>query len=234
MKPVHIGPSILTADLLDLGVELASAEAAGVDFIHYDVMDGRFVPNISFGFPVLEAMRRGTSLPIDVHLMIVEPEKYLERFFESGATSITVHAEACPHLHATLGRIREIGANAGVSLNPATPVAMIEDVLDVLDQVLVMSVNPGFGGQSFIPAAIERIERIRTMMNDAHSTARLAVDGGIKPDNAGAVVRAGADMLIAGSALFNESEDVADAVGRFRSEIDSVKKNTPIQSQERD
>src|SRR5262245_24573233 len=183
MQPVWIGPSILTADLLNLGIAISEAERAGVNFIHLDVMDGRFVPNISFGLPVAEAVRSATKLPLDVHLMIVEPENYVERFVEAGADVVTIHVEACRHLHGTLRAIQEAGATPGVALNPATPLALIEEVIPLVGEVLIMSVKPGFGGQSFIPLALDKITRLRCMLDERNPTCRLQVDGGIKPSN---------------------------------------------------
>jgi ribulose-phosphate 3-epimerase len=213
---VLIGPSILSADFRRLGEQIAAVEAAGADFIHVDVMDGVFVPNISVGFPILEAVRAATSLPIDVHLMIVEPGRWVERFAAAGATSITVHVEANPNLYRTLRAIDEAGASPSVTLNPATPVVMLEPVIPIVRQVLIMSVNPGFGGQSFIPAALPRIRRVREMLESMNPTCRLEVDGGIKASNAGKVVGAGADTLVAGSAVYAPDGQIADAMRALR------------------
>lgn len=214
-----IGPSIMTADWLKLGEQIATVEAAGVDFIHLDVMDGRFVPNISFGFPVLEAVRPATRLPIDVHLMIAQPERYVERFVEAGADVVTIHVEACTHLHGTLQTIAACGATPGVTLNPGTPLAAIEEVVPIVGQVLIMSVNPGFGGQTFIPGALNRIRRVRAMIEQRNPSCRLEVDGGIKDSNIRRVVEAGADTFVVGSAIFAPDTDVAAAVAGLRSAI---------------
>jgi ribulose-phosphate 3-epimerase len=219
-RKIYLGPSILTADLLRLGDQIAQAEAGGVDFIHFDVMDGRFVPNISFGLPVLEALRRSTTLPIDVHLMIVEPEQYAVRFAEAGADFVTVHVEAARHLHGTLQSISAAGATPGVTLNPATPLVSIEEVIPIVGQVLVMSVNPGFGGQTFIPSTLSKISRLRAKLDKVNSTCRLEVDGGIKPGNIRRVVEAGADTIVAGSAIFGPDASVADAITALRSAIE--------------
>jgi ribulose-phosphate 3-epimerase len=216
---VWIGPSILSADWLRLGEQIAEAEAAGVDFIHLDVMDGRFVPNISFGFPVLEAVRPATRLPIDVHLMIVEPERYVERFVAAGADIVTVHVETTPHLHGTLQAIAAAGATAGVTLNPGTPLAAIEEVIPFVGQVLIMSVNPGFGGQSFIPTALDRIRRVREMIDRRNPSCRLEVDGGIKESNVARIVEAGANTLVVGSAIFAPDREVDRSVRALRTAI---------------
>ncbi len=222
-RKVLLGPSILTADLLRLGDQIAQAEAGGVDFIHLDVMDGRFVPNISFGLPILEALRRATNLPIDVHLMIVEPELYAARFADAGADSVTVHVEACGHLHGTLQAISAAGATPGVTLNPATPLGTLEEVLPIVGQVLVMSVNPGFGGQTFIPSSLSKIARLRAMLDERNPTCRLEVDGGVKAGNIRRVVEAGADTIVVGSAIYGPDASVADAITALRSAIDGVR-----------
>jgi ribulose-phosphate 3-epimerase len=216
---VKLGPSILTADLLRLGDQIAAAEAAGVDFIHLDVMDGRFVPNISFGLPIAEAIRGATKLPVDVHLMIVEPERYAVRFAEAGADFVTVHVEACRHLHGTLQSIAAAGATPGVTLNPATPLSALEEVLPIVGQVLVMSVNPGFGGQTFIPSTLNKIARLRAMLDERNPTCRLEVDGGIKAGNIRRIVDAGADTIVAGSAIFGPDASVDDAVAALRAAL---------------
>ncbi len=217
MKPIKIAPSILAADFAALGDAVRAAEQAGADLIHVDVMDGRFVPNLTIGPPVVAALHRVTTLPLDVHLMIVEPERYLQAFVEAGASMLTVHPEATLHLHRTLGQIRALGAKAGVALNPATSEETLRYVLPLIDLVLVMSVNPGFGGQRFIPEVLPKIERVRTMLNKAgREEAIVAVDGGITAENASQVVQAGADLLVAGSAIFRAPEGVAQAVARLR------------------
>lgn len=216
---VRIGPSILAADFLRLGEQLAEVEAAGADFVHVDVMDGRFVPNMSIGLPVVEAIRRGTRLPVDVHLMIEEPDRWVERFVAAGADYVTVHAEATPNLHRTLRAISEAGAAPGVSLNPATPVVMIEEVLPAVRQVLVMSVNPGFGGQTFIPATLDKIRRLRTALNARNPDCLLEVDGGIKPGNIELIITAGADAIVAGSAVFAHDHGIGAAIAALRAAV---------------
>jgi ribulose-phosphate 3-epimerase len=218
---IAIGPSILSADFRRLGEQVAAVEAAGADFIHVDVMDGIFVPNISVGFPVVEAVRAATDLPIDVHLMIVEPARWIERFAAAGADTITVHVEEHPNLYRTLRSIEEAGATPSVTLNPGTPVVMLEPVLPIVRQVLIMSVNPGFGGQTFIPASLERIRRVRELLDAMNPTCRLEVDGGIKIGNVGKVVAAGADTLVAGSAIFASEIDIASAMRALRTEVTS-------------
>jgi len=211
---MKIAPSILSADFAALGEDVARVEDAGADWLHVDVMDGRFVPNITIGPVVVQAIRKRTRLPLDVHLMIVEPERYLADFARAGADSLTVHAEACPHLARTLTQIRELGARAGVALNPATPPDVLEYVLDDLDLVLVMSVNPGFGGQKFIPSAYAKIRRIRSMLGSR--PVELSVDGGVKLEHARPLAEHGVSVLVAGSAIF-EAPDPAEMVGRMRS-----------------
>jgi ribulose-phosphate 3-epimerase len=212
---VRIAPSILSADFSRLGDEIRSAERAGADAIHVDVMDGRFVPNITIGPPVVAHLRACTRLSLDVHLMIVEPERFLRAFTEAGADVLYVHPEACVHLHRVLGRIRELGRRAAVALNPATPVATLEDVLGDVDRVLIMTVNPGFGGQRFIPSMLPKISRLRDMVRAGGRTVEIEVDGGISPETAASVVRAGATHLVAGSALFNEA-GIASSMRRLR------------------
>ncbi len=217
MERIRIAPSILAADFAALGEAVREAEAAGADLIHVDVMDGRFVPNLTIGPPVVAALRRVTGLPLDVHLMIVEPERYLRAFAEAGADWLTVHPEATIHLHRTLTQIRALGLKAGVALNPATSEESLRYVLEVVDHVLVMSVNPGFGGQSFIPAVLPKIERVRAMLDGAgRGAVSIAVDGGITPQTAPQVVAAGADVLVAGSAIFRAEAGVAEAIRRLR------------------
>jgi ribulose-phosphate 3-epimerase len=218
-QPVLIGPSILSADFLRLGEQLKEMEEGGADFVHFDVMDGRFVPNISIGLPVLESVRAATRLPIDVHLMIVEPERWVERFAEAGADTITVHVETCAHLHRTLAAIRERGATPSVTLNPATPLVALEEVLPLVGQVLVMSVNPGFGGQTFIPAALDKVRRLRALLDERNPHCRIEVDGGVKPSNVKRVVAAGADTIVAGSAVFAPETTVKAALAEFRAAL---------------
>jgi ribulose-phosphate 3-epimerase len=213
---IAIGPSILTADLLHLGDQIAEVEAAGVDYIHLDVMDGRFVPNISFGFPICSALRQATNLPIDTHLMIEEPERYVDAFIEAGSDRITIHAEACRHLHRTLIQIAEQGALPGVSIVPSTPLSAIEEVLPFCGQVLIMLVNPGFGGQTLIPAMLDKVRRLREMIDLRKPDCLLQVDGGVKASNIGKVIAAGADTIVVGSAIYNETQSVAEAVRQLR------------------
>ncbi len=210
---IKIAPSILSADFAALGDDIARVEAGEPDLLHVDVMDGRFVPNLTIGPVVVEAIRKRTRLPLDVHLMIVEPERYVADFVSAGADLVTVHAEACPHLQRVVAQIRERGAKAGVALNPSTPPDVIEYVLDDLDLVLVMSVNPGFGGQTFIPSAYAKIGRIRTMLADRQ--VELSVDGGVKRDHAAPLARHGVTVLVAGSAIFG-APDPASAVRDMR------------------
>jgi ribulose-phosphate 3-epimerase len=212
---VKIAPSILSSDFLRLGEEIRAVESAGADFVHLDVMDGHFVPNITIGPDIVKAVDTVTDLPLDVHLMITDPEDYLEKFVRSGADYLTVHVEAQVHLHRTVTRIRELGARAGVSLNPSTPVSSLVEILPFVDLILVMSVNPGFGGQSFIPTTLEKIRSLRRMIDGGGHTILLEVDGGIKPDNADAVREAGADILVSGSGVFC-SENYRESITRLR------------------
>jgi ribulose-phosphate 3-epimerase len=201
-KPVRIAPSILSADFACLGDEVRAIEAAGADWVHIDVMDGHFVPNISMGPVVVKALRPVTTLPFDVHLMISPVDPYLDAFAEAGADTITVHPEAGPHIHRSLQHIKSLGKRAGVVLNPGTPAKMLEYLMDLVDLVLVMSVNPGFGGQSFIPSQLRKIEAIRTMIEKSGRDIDLEVDGGIDPETARQAIAAGADALVAGTATF--------------------------------
>lgn len=216
MKRLKIAPSVLSADFAQLGQQVSEAEAAGADYIHIDVMDGHFVPNITVGPLVVRAVRAVTSLPLDVHLMIEKPERYLKTFCEAGATGLTVHVETCPHLHRTVQQIKELGCRAGVTLNPGTPVISLEEILPYIDLVLVMTVNPGFGGQAFIEGTVSKIARVRAMLDRLGATAELEVDGGIDPHSAPLVAAAGADVLVAGSAIFNSARGISGAIAALR------------------
>ena len=216
---VKIAPSILTADFLHLGEQIAAAQQAGVDYIHVDVMDGRFVPNLTIGPLITAALRRATSLPLDVHLMIVEPERYIEDFAKAGADIITVHQEVSPHLHRTLQAIRDLGCRAGISINPATPVNTLDDAIYACDLVLVMTVNPGFGGQSLIPEAVHKISQVRGMVQDRGLNVEIEADGGINARTIASVVQAGAETIVAGSAVYRPGISVADAVAELRSAV---------------
>jgi len=216
-RPVLIAPSILASDFARLGEEVAAIDAAGADWIHLDVMDGHFVPNITFGPPVIAALRGVTEKPFDCHLMIAPVDPYLAEFAKAGADTITIHPEAGPHLHRSLQTIRGLGRKAGVALNPATPPEVLAHVLDLVDLVLVMSVNPGFGGQAFIPESIEKVRRVRALV--AGRDILVEVDGGVTPDNAGALAAAGADVLVAGSSVFRDG-DYAAAIAALRTAAD--------------
>lgn len=200
--PLLIAPSILSADFARLADEVARVEAAGADWLHVDVMDGHFVPNLTVGPPIVEALRKVTKLPLDVHLMMTNPDAFIPEFAEAGATYLTVHVEACPHLHRTVQSIKERGVKAGVTLNPATSLATVEEILGEADLLLIMSVNPGFGGQRFIPSVLDKIARARQLIDRAGGGARLEVDGGVKAENAAQIIAAGADVLVSGSAIF--------------------------------
>ena len=212
---VRIAPSILAADFSALGEEIATAERGGADLIHVDVMDGHFVPNITIGPPVVRAIKRVTSLPLDVHLMIADPARYLTTFADAGADFLSVHVEATPHLHKTLTEIKKLGVQAGVALNPSTPESVLNEIATEVDFILVMSVNPGFGGQKFIPRTLTKIVAIQEILEKAKNEAPIEVDGGISQSNAGNVVAAGADMLVAGSAIFG-SPDPSQAIEMLR------------------
>jgi ribulose-phosphate 3-epimerase len=213
--PARIAPSILSADFAHLADDIAMCEAGGADVIHVDVMDGRFVPNLTFGAKVIETVRRVTSLPIDVHLMVVEPENYFDDFAAAGASGLTIQVEAAPHLDRQLGRIKELGMRAGVALNPATPLSSIEEIAHLLDLVLVMTVNPGFGGQRFLEYCVGKIARTRQMLDASRSAAWLEVDGGINRETIARCWRAGADTFVAGNAVFTAADPKAE-IGALR------------------
>jgi ribulose-phosphate 3-epimerase len=221
VSDVQIAPSIIAADFLKLGAAITTAEAAGADLLHLDVMDGQFVPNITFGPLVVEAVKRQARLPLDVHLMIVDPDRYLEAFKKAGAGIVHVHLEAVTHLHRTVSHIHSLGMKAGVAINPATPVGLLEDIIDDVDVVLVMSVNPGFGGQTFIERSPSKVAAVRALIARHGARARIEVDGGIDPDTAGSMVAAGATILVAGVAVFGQP-DPAAAIQRLRTAAGAV------------
>ena len=212
---LRLAPSILSADFANLGASVAAVEDGGADLLHVDVMDGRFVPNLTIGIPVVKALKRVARVPIDVHLMIVDPERHLRAFAEAGAAMISVHVEVSPHLHGTLSAIRALGVEAGAVLNPATPASALEPVAGLLDYALVMSVNPGFSGQTFIPESTSKIREVRAILDRAGNRAPVQIDGGIQPSNAGLVVEAGAEILVAASAIF-DTPDPAQATRDLR------------------
>jgi ribulose-phosphate 3-epimerase len=215
LRPLRIAPSILSADFGRLAEEVRAVEQAGADYIHVDVMDGRFVPNITMGPAVMKAVKKATKLPLDVHLMIVEPEKYIDDFVQAGASILTVHVEVCAHLHRVLQQIRSAGAKPAVVLNPHTPVTMVEEILGDVEMVLVMSVNPGFGGQTFISGAVEKVRRLRQMAQARKLELDIEVDGGINAQTAKDVIAAGANVLVAGSAIFG-AKDYKQAIDALR------------------
>lgn len=222
VRPIRIAPSILSADFTRLGEQIAEAEAGGADWIHVDVMDGHFVPNITIGPMIAAAARRATDLPLDVHLMIENPDDYLEHFVDSGADWLTVHQEACPHLHRTVQRIRELGARPGVAVNPSTPVEALTDILPLVDLVLIMTVNPGFGGQSFISECVPKLDRLVRLLEASPGEApEIEVDGGIDPKTAPSVVRAGATVLVAGSAVFS--------AGSIRENVQAIRRSLTVE-----
>lgn len=216
-RPIQIAPSVLPADFARLGEEVAALEAAGVDLIQWDVMDGQFVPNLTFGPDVIAAARPHTSLPFEAHLMVYTPDELAARYVDAGCSRLIVHAEACTHLHRTLGNIESLGARAAVALNPATPASAVAHVLDLVDLVLVMTVNPGFGGQAYISTMEPKIAEIRRMIDDAGLAVDLEVDGGIGPATIQGAASAGANVLVAGSALYRDPEGLGHAVAELRS-----------------
>jgi len=220
--PIKIAPSILSSNFADLKSELKKLEVAGADLVHIDVMDGNFVDNITIGAPVVSSLRKNSKLFFDVHLMVIHPEKHIERFVQSGADNITVHAEATYHLDALINRIKSFGKKASVALNPATPVYMIENVLEIVDMVLIMTVNPGYGGQKFIPYTLKKIERLANLREKEGLTFEIEVDGGINEDTIVDCVNAGADVIVDGSYVFN-SGDVSKSIENLRSKIQSLR-----------
>lgn len=217
MNMIKLAPSILAADFTKLGEQITLLESTGVEYLHIDVMDGKFVPSISFGMPVIASIRKNSKLIFDVHLMIEDPDKYLETFKTSGADILTVHAETCTHLHRTLSRFRELGMKAGVSLNPATPIQVLEHVMDELDMILIMSVNPGFGGQVFLPSMLQKIESMREMIVKNGKKIDIEVDGGITIHNVEQVIKAGANIIVAGTSVFkgDMKENVTEFLDKF-------------------
>ena len=222
MKQIKISPSILSADFSRLGEQVREVENAGVDYIHVDVMDGHFVPNITIGPLIVKALRPLTKLPMDVHLMSENPELYIRDFFKSGADIITVHQETCPHLHSTIKQIHDLGIRAGVSINPSTPVSTLEEIISEVDLVLLMSVNPGFGGQSYISSSTGKIKKLREMLDSCGSSADLEVDGGVNVETVCEIIGAGANSFVAGSAVFNDKKSVAENVRLLREKINST------------
>ena len=203
-----IAPSFLSADFSNLSKDIQMINNSLADWFHLDIMDGVFVPNISFGFPIIKTIKKEAKKPLDVHLMIVQPERYIEAFAEAGANILTVHYEACTHLHRTLDQIKSMGMKAGISLNPHTPVSILEDVINMADLVLIMSVNPGFGGQKFIEHSYEKIRKLKTLINSSGSNTLIEVDGGVDPSNANALIEVGVDVLVAGNAIFGSDDPI--------------------------
>ena len=219
---VKLAPSILSADFARLGQQVADAERAGADRIHIDVMDGHFVPNLSMGAPIVQSLRRVTHLPLEIHLMISDPDFFLDEFVEAGSDSFLVHWEGNANLHRTIQRIKALGKRAGVAINPATPAAVLEEILQDVEQVLIMTVNPGFGHQQFLPTTLQKIRRVRQMIDQMKSGCDVEVDGGIDADTAPLAVAAGANILVAGTAIFGGREEVAAAMDRLRASINQL------------
>jgi ribulose-phosphate 3-epimerase len=231
-QPILIAPSILSADFARLGEEAAAVERGGADLLHIDVMDGHFVPNLTVGPSIVEALKKVTKLPLDVHLMITNADAFIPEFAAAGADYLTVHVEACPHLHRTIQSIKEHGVKAGVTLNPATPMHSLQEILADVDLVLIMSVNPGFGGQEFIPSVLHKVTAARRMLDRIKSPALLEVDGGVKVDNASQVIAAGATVLVAGSAIFSQ-RDYAGTIAAMRAAGTAAVSSTPQASTHR-
>ena len=225
-QPILIAPSILSADFARLAEEIAAVEEAGADLLHVDVMDGHFVPNLTVGPPIIESLKKVTKLPLDVHLMITNADAFIPDFVNAGADYLTVHVEACPHLHRTIQSIKERGIKAGVTLNPATPIFSLQDILGDVDLVLIMSVNPGFGGQKFIPSVLKKISDARAMLDRINSHALLEVDGGVKVENTQEIVAAGATTLVAGSAIFSQ-RDYKATIAALRAAAQTASPSTP-------
>ncbi|MCK9245801.1 MAG: ribulose-phosphate 3-epimerase [Anaerolineaceae bacterium] len=219
MKAI-ISPSILSADLKKLGAQVREAQQGGADQIHVDVMDGRFVPNITFGPEIVRACRDASDLPVDVHLMIVEPERHLKNFIEAGASTVTIHYETYPHIHRSLQSIREMGARAGLTYNPGTPLESLRYLAEVVDQVLIMSVNPGFGGQEYLPFSLEKIRTVRSILDEFNSQATIQVDGGISADTILENWQAGARNFVAGTAIFKHPDGIAAGIAALRAALD--------------
>jgi ribulose-phosphate 3-epimerase len=229
---IRLAPSILAADFAALGDAIEAAERGGADLIHVDVMDGHFVPNLTVGPPVVRSLRRVAHLPLDVHLMITDPDRYAEAFVKAGASMLSVHVEVLPHLNRTIAFIKELGAKAGVAINPSTPIVALEEIAPDVDHVLVMSVNPGFGGQAFLPRTESKVRSLRAMLDRAGNSAPIEVDGGIDLDTVGTVVRAGAEILVAGSSVFH-APDIASAVRALRAAAEQAAASQPSGSRSR-